>query len=293
MSGIILNLFGCTQYNEAIVHSLGYVQGDCQIHEFPDGESVVRIHTNVQDKIVLFAVDLYNPNAKLISLILAIETVRALGAKKVYLLSPYLPYMRQDKQFLPSEGITSHYIAKLLSQYVDSLVTVEPHLHRIKSLNEIYSIPSQSLKAHQSIANWLKNKIKNPLLVGPDAESEQWVKGIAKLIDSPFVIFDKIRHGDREVKINAPNLDAFVGLEPIIIDDVVSTGQTMIEIVHYLQKNHFSKVTCLAVHALFVSSAYENLKSQGTTVVTCNTRLHPSNQIDMSDVIVESIKILK
>ena len=292
MSGVIFNLFGCTQYNDAIIQSLGFVQGDCQIHDFPDGESVVRINTNVQGQIVLFAVDLYNPNAKLFSLILAAETVRALGAKKVNLFSPYLPYMRQDKQFLPTEGITSHYVAKLISHYFDSLLTVEPHLHRIKSLSEIYSIPSNSLTAHQSIANWLNNNIKKPIIIGPDAESEQWVTNIAKRVNAPYVIFDKIRHGDRDVKISAPNLDAFADLEPIIIDDVISTGQTMIEILHYLQKNDFKNIICLAVHALFVDDAYENIKKQCATIVTTNTRLHPSNQIDMSDVIVESMKIL-
>ncbi len=293
MSGIVFNLFGCSQYNESVFKSLGFALGDCQIHDFPDGESLIRINTNVKDQVVIFSADLYNPNAKLLPLVLAVETVKALGAKSVHLLTPYLPYMRQDKQFHSNEGITSHYFAKLLSQYIDSLLTVEPHLHRIKSLSEIYRIPAMALKAHQPIANWLMNRIKKPLLIGPDRESEQWVVSIAKLINAPHVIFDKVRQGDHHVEINTPDLKDFAGFEPVIIDDVISTGQTMIKVMKYLQQNHFQKLTCLGVHALFVDDAYENLKSQGANmVVTCNTRLHPSNQIDMSHVIIESMKKL-
>lgn len=293
MSGVLFNLFGCSQYNQAILKSLRFTLGDCDIHQFPDGESLVRINTDVKDKVVIFAIDLYNPNSKFLPVVFALETAKALGAKKIHLLAPYLPYMRQDMQFHSNEGITSHYFAKLLSQYCDSLLTIEPHLHRIKSLSDIYDVPSVALNAHQPIANWLMNTIKKPLLVGPDRESEQWIESIAKLVNAPFVVFDKIRHGDREVEINAPDLKDFAEFEPVIIDDVISTGHTMIKVISYLQKHNFKKITCVGVHPLFVEDAYESLKNHGANqIVTCNTCLHPSNQIDMSDIIIRAMQEL-
>lgn len=291
MSNILFNLYGCTQFNSFILKSFGFIEGDCAIHQFPDGETVVKLNSAVDGQEVLFIVNLVEPNAKIFPLIIAAETARELGAKKVHLFLPYLPYMRQDKQFHANEGITSRYFANLLSHYFDSILTFEPHLHRWHSLSDIYTIPATALPAHQPIANWLKEHIKQPLLIGPDRESEQWVSQIAKLINAPYVVFDKIRLGDRQVEISNPVLSSFSGFYPVIIDDVISTGQTMIKILQYLQHNHLEKMTCLGVHALFVDDAFEQLKIHGANdVITCNTISHASNQIDVSDIISDYLK---
>lgn len=286
MSHIFFNLYGCSQFNQFILDKFNFTEGDCQFHHFPDGETIVKLNSSIAGKDLLFIIDFSNPNAKLLPLIIAAETARDLGAKKVHLFSPYLPYMRQDKQFHVNEGITSRYFAKLISEYFDSLLTIEPHLHRWHSLNDIYRIPVTALSASLPIAVWLKEHTKKPLLIGPDRESEQWVSQVAKLVNAPYVVFDKIRHGDQEVEISSPSLTSFSGCYPVIIDDVISTGRTMSKILQYLKHNHFDKMTCIGVHALFVGDAYEQLKIQGASdVITCNTLSHVTNQIDVSTVI--------
>lgn len=104
-------------------------------------------------------------------LIFAAKTARELKAKKITLIAPYLAYMRQDKQFHQGQGITSKYFAALISHYFDNLITIDPHLHRWHSLNDIYSIPTHVLHANDAIASWIIQHVTNPVLIGPDIES--------------------------------------------------------------------------------------------------------------------------
>src|SRR5690606_3260659 len=108
---------------------------------------------------------------KILSLMFTAQTLKELGAKKIILISPYLPYMRQDKRFEPGEAITSQLFAKFLSNCVDYLITIDPHLHRIHHLSKIYSVPVLTLHATKEIARWIKENIKFPFLIGPDSES--------------------------------------------------------------------------------------------------------------------------
>ncbi|MGE3320181.1 MAG: ribose-phosphate diphosphokinase [Candidatus Berkiella sp.] len=292
MNRTLFNLYGCSQFNESIIQSFGFVEGDCQIHYFPDGESIVRLNTAIDGHEILLIANLVDPNPKLFPLIITAETARQLGAKKVHLFVPYLPYMRQDMQFHANEGITSRYFAKIISQYFDSLLTIEPHLHRWHDLTDIYSIPATALHPYLPICAWLKDHIAKPLLIGPDRESEQWISRIAKLMDAPFVVFDKVRHGDKHVEISSPSLASFAGFHPVIIDDVISTGHTMLKILRYLHNNDFKENSCIGVHALFADDAYEQLKAAGATnIITCNSITHPSNQIDLSISIEDYLKI--
>lgn len=295
MSLVIINLFGCLQFNESVFKKLDLIIGECNIHVFPDGESLARFNTDMVDKEVLVIADLSFPNTKFLSLIYAAQTARELGARKIHLFVPYLPYMRQDKQFHPGEGITSRYFAKLLSTYFDSLVTVEPHLHRWHALTDIYTISTTVLDSHDSIARWLQYEQNQSVLIGPDRESEQWVSAIAKQAGLPFVIFDKVRHDDKVLAINSPSLAPYQAYTAVIIDDVISTGRTMMKVIEYLQANKISAINCVGVHALFVDDAYEQLINSGADrVVTCNTITHPSNQIDISETLLSHFsKIIK
>ena len=107
---------------------------------------------------------------------------REFGAKKVGLIAPYLGYMRQDKRFHQGEAITSNIFAEFLSKQVDWLITIDPHLHRHKSLSEIYSIPAQALHAIALIANWVKANVKNPLSLLAYLGKYSLKKGVVNLV---------------------------------------------------------------------------------------------------------------
>ena len=141
------------------------------------------------------------PNEKMLPVLFAAATARELGATNVGLVAPYLPYMRQDRRFKPGEAVTSREVARLLSDAVDWMVTIDPHLHRYGSLAEIYRIPTRAVHAAPLISQWIKTNASNPLIIGPDSESQQWVSAVAKAAGAPYAVLRKVRRGDRDVDI--------------------------------------------------------------------------------------------
>lgn len=257
--------------------------------EFPDGESYLCIESDVTEHHCIVVADLSHPNNKFLPLIFLLDTLKELGAKSVGLVAPYLSYMRQDRRFIDGEAITSKLFAKSLSHHMDYLVTVDPHLHRYHSLDEIYSVPSRVVQGAPALAKWLKGHT-DLFLVGPDAESEQWVSSIAKVSGHPYVIGDKIRRGDRDVSVSLSDLSGYVGLTAVIIDDVISSGQTILSCIEALKLQKVKKIKCAAVHGIFADGIDQKLLEAGLAeLVTTNTIVHPSNSIDISELLVKPI----
>jgi ribose-phosphate pyrophosphokinase len=120
---------------------------------FPDGESYLRLQTDVSNKHVAILCTLDRPDGKFLPMAYAAATARELGATRVGLVAPYLAYMRQDRRFKNGEAVTSTYFARMVSASFDWLVTVAPHLHRHASLDEIYGIPSRVILAEAKLAD--------------------------------------------------------------------------------------------------------------------------------------------
>lgn len=287
MKKIVFSLPGNEALGNYIVDSIQADRGVSEFRKFPDGETYVRILSSVEGKEVIVVCTLHQPDAKLLPLLFLCNLLRDLTVRSICLVTPYLAYMRQDKQFNPGEAVTSEYFAKLLSSHVDRLVTVDPHLHRRVSMKEIYSIPCEVLHADRLISRWVKKNIPNALLIGPDSESEQWVSEVAKNAGVPFIILQKIRNGDRDVEVSVPQVEEYKNYTPVLVDDIISTAGTMIETVGLLNKAGMKPPVCIGVHAVFAGNAYEDLVRSGVSeVVTCNTVLHESNAIDIGEIII-------
>lgn len=258
--------------------------------EFPDGESYLRIASQVENRCCIVVCDLSHPNRKYLPLIFLLDTLRELGAFSVGLVAPYLSYMRQDRRFIEGEAVTSRVFAHALSAHIDWLVTVDPHLHRYHSLDEIYRVPSRVVQGAPALAEWLKTKTEL-LLVGPDAESQQWVSGIASYSGHPFVIGSKQRLGDRHVEVTLPDISEFPNHTVVIIDDVISSGETILKCIEALKKAGVNRIQCVAVHGIFANGIDAALMSAGLeSLVTSNTIVHSSNAIDIAPLLVEPIK---
>jgi len=257
---------------------------------FPDGESKFRVHTKVENASVVLVCSLDRPDQKLTRLYLFAQLLKSYGAKSICLVAPYLSYMRQDKVFSPGEGITAAYCAKLISSFADALVTVDPHLHRINSLSEVFTIPCIKIHAATELANYIKQHLTNVVLIGPDAESEQWVSEVAAGIGCTFTVLEKVRKGDREVHISMKHADRLPGKTIVLVDDIISTGRTLIETVLHLNQLQLPAPHCIAVHAVFAEDAYERLQEAGAaSIVTCSTIAHKSNLIPLSHLYTEAI----
>lgn len=292
MNTILFALYPSAINIKKMCKQLDYGSGEIEIRQFPDEETYVKINSDVIKKQIIFYSSLDKPNSKILPLLFAAETARELGAEKIGLIAPYLAYMRQDKQFYPGEGVTSKYFASMISQYFNWMITIDPHLHRRHSMSEIYSIPTYVLHATVQIANWIKANVPDPIIIGPDMESEQWVTEVAKEAQAPFVILEKTRKGDQKVEISMPKMDEYKTRTPILVDDIISTAKTMIETVKHLKNLKMKPPICIGVHAVFSGNAYSDLLNSGVEkVVTCSTIKHPSNMIDVSNLIINALNL--
>lgn len=269
--------------------------GEVERRQFPDGESYIRLLTSVERRDVVMVASLDDPDSKILPLLFAADAARKQGARSVGLVAPYLPYMRQDKEFQPGEAISSATFARILSDGFDWLVTVDPHLHRYKSLHAIYSMPSIATTATEPIASWVRDHVKKPCLIGPDEESAQWVKKIADLAHAPSAIFRKTRRGDFEVKVDDAETSIPAGATLVIVDDIASSARTMVEAVKVLKGRGHTAPICILVHALFAGDAYQKLSDSGpAAIVSTNSVPHPSNGIEIGEVLSRAvIEVLK
>lgn len=285
-------LLGFPEYRSVarqLAEACGYDYCDVRIHRFPDGESKVSLPDTVPEHVILCR-SLHSPNTKLIELELAAATARTLGAKQLTLVAPYLPYMRQDMAFYPGEAVSQLIIGASIARQFDALITVDPHLHRIDTLQQAVPLKNAiSLHATQPMADFLNQHLENQLLIGPDQESEQWVAAIAASGSFDYVIASKQRSGDREVNIQLPERN-YSKRHLILVDDVASTGRTLEETVRHVKPYQPASITVMVTHALFVEDAIERLVAAGVdSIISSNSIPHHSNQISLVPILADAL----
>ena len=290
MKPLLFAMPGNEAFANRLTSILGADLGVLDTRAFPDGETYMRLDSDVEGRSIVLVCTLDRPNAKTLPLLFAAHAARDLGASHVGLVAPYLGYMRQDKRFRPGEAITSNAYSKLLSSHVDWIVTVDPHLHRRASMSEIYSIPVAVCHAAPKLSEWIRENVPTALVVGPDAESEQWVSAVSKHAGVPFVTLEKTRRGDRDVEIKLPDLEQWRGRTPVLVDDIISSGRTMEVAVTRLLSMGLTAPICLGVHGVFADDAYARLVAAGAARVICtNTVPHTSSGIDVSGIVAKAM----
>jgi ribose-phosphate pyrophosphokinase len=286
---IVLALPGNESMAGRLGAALGWEIGVLETRNFPDGETYLRFATDPKDRDVVLVCTLDRPDDKSLRLLFAADAARDLGASKVGLVAPYLAYMRQDRRFQPGEAITSLTFARMVSAHFDWLATVDPHLHRYASLDELYDVPARAVRSAPLLSGWISANVSHPFLLGPDVESEQWVSEVAGAIGAPWQVLRKTRYGDRNVEVAVPDLSIFAGHTPVIVDDIVSSGRTMAVTADQMREQGLERPVLVAVHALFSEETYRGLKERAAAVVSANSVVHPSNAIDLSAVIADAV----
>lgn len=280
--------------NEAFARHLAnagaWELGTVETRRFPDGESHVRILSDVAGKSVALVCTLARPDEGFLRLVYAADAIRALGASEISLIAPYLAYMRQDRRFRSGEAVTSKSFARLISSSFDHLITVDPHLHRYASLSALYTIPTVTLHAAPLLADWIAAEVAHPLVIGPDAESEQWVSAIAARIGAPYAVLTRIRHGDRDVEIALPDLSEWSGLQPVLVDDIAASGHTLIETARQLPQQGFAPPEIAVVHGIFAGDSFERLRPLCRRIVSSDSVTHATSLIALAPLIAASLK---
>jgi ribose-phosphate pyrophosphokinase len=270
-----------------LARSAGLVPRQVERHRFPDGEIKLTLPVPLPPAVVVLR-SLHHPNEKLLELVLLADTARALGSRHLTLVAPYLAYMRQDRAFAPGEAVSQPIVGRLLSERFDRVVTVDPHLHRTPELWQ--AVPAKqavALSAAPLIGTWLHAREPGALLLGPDAESEQWVQAAAAE-RLEYAVCTKHRHGDRAVQIQLP-ARPLAGRHVVLLDDVASTGSTLVECAKLALAAGAASVEAAVTHALLDRSSTERLAAAGIRHLTStDTVPHPSNRVPVAGLIASA-----
>ena len=285
---VLIAMPGCDAAAMRLAIPLSAELGHAAVSHFPDGESYVRLYTPVHGAEVAIVCTLDHPDEKLLPLLWLAIAAREGGARRVGLIAPYLPYMRQDVVFNAGEIRAAEHFAALLNPVFDWLVTADPHLHRISHLSNVYRMPTVAVEAAPAIAAWIQTHVQAPFLIGPDDESRQWVEHVAGICQAPWAALTKTRHSAWHVEIaDLPNIPA--RCVPVLVDDIISTGRTMLAAANLLRRAGKPRPVCVGVHAVFAADAYSQLCAASAEIVTCDTIPHPSNAIALTEPLVDAV----
>lgn len=269
---------------------LGATAKPIRVHHFPDGESLVRVPPTVAPHAIVVR-SLHDPNAKLVETVLAADALRRAGASRVTLVAPYLPYMRQDMVFAGGEPVSQRVIGSWLGRSFDAVLTIEAHLHRVRSLAAVVPGHAQSVSAAPALAAWLRRRRRNVLVVGPDVEATPWVEAIARRAKLRWVVCDKQRLADRSVRVRLPALPKCA--RAVIVDDIASSGATLAAVVRSLRRAGIRMVDAITVHAIFGPGAEARIRRSGIRhLVSCDTIVHHTNAIHTAGLLAPIVRRL-
>jgi len=271
-------------------HCAGLEYRQVERHRFPDGESRIRVPTALPPRVYLF-LSLYQPNDKLIEILLAGAAAREQGAVEVHLIAPYLCYMRQDMAFHPGEAVSQRIIGQMLAASIDGIISVDPHLHRIERLEQAVPVKhAQALSAAPILGEFVARRLPKPFLLGPDAESEQWIRQAAEPLGLDHAIAHKQRLGDQSVRITLPEAD-YTDRHIVILDDIASTGRTLEAAARELQAHRPASISVAVTHALFLEDALERLATVGIVNIWSSDSIpHTTNAIPLAPLLTTAFK---
>lgn len=269
--------------------------GENEIRIFPDGEFDLKFskNVNVKGKNVYLVQSFYRDksfsiNDRVFEALSSYYNAKSLGAKRVYLIAPYFPYMRQDMRFRENQVITSKVMAELCSVF-SKVYIFEPHLHRFKKFSEFFP-NAKRVSLNEFILpeiRKIKKRYKRILVIGPDEESSAWVKPIKEKLGIDYITMSKKRLSPKDVEMHINK--SYIVDSVIIIDDMISTGRTMLKCLD----NVISKQTYVfAFHGLFTDKrALEKLKRRAKVYVSNSLPVHGDGLkvIDVSGKIKEIV----
>ncbi len=251
---------------------------------FPDGESYVRIPSSLSGEEVVLVQTTQPPQDKnLMELFLMVEALRDVGASRVTAVVPYIAYSRQDRRFLDGEAISIKTVLNVMrSLGVSALITVEPH-HQ-ESL-DYFGGEVRVVDPIPSLAKEVKKFVKNPFVLGPDRGAMGRAERLAKELGCRYSFLEKER--DRhtgEIRVRAGNLGSLKGYDVVLVDDIISTGGTLVEATKIAQSLGAETVSAVAVHLLLVNGAYNRLREAGIKEIVGVNTVVPKEKVNLVDI---------
>lgn len=274
----------------ALSAAMGWPLGVVQRHAFPDGETRLTLPPELPADVVVLR-GLQDPNAKLTELLLAAAGARELGAARLTLVCPYLAYMRQDMAFRPGEVVSQRHLGALLAHSFDGVITVDPHLHRVATLDEV--LPGRcglALSAAPLLGRYVAGNVPGALLLAPDEEAGRWVKAAAEAAALDHAVCVKERRGDRDVEVSLQGAPVR-GRTVVVLDDVASTGRTLASAARAAFAAGAAGVDVAVTHALFVGDALAHVGAAGVRRVWSSDCVpHTSNAVSVVPLLAQALE---
>ncbi|MEM2906726.1 MAG: ribose-phosphate diphosphokinase [Candidatus Odinarchaeota archaeon] len=259
--------------------------------DFPDGETYVRVEGELNNKDVLLIQSTYSPQDKnLIQLFLLIDAVKQMNPARLRLVIPYFAYARQDKQFKKGEPLSIKVIENILEYLgVDELYTIDLHEPRVL---DYLKIKAKDLSAMRLFGEYFKKRnLSKPLIIAPDDGAIHRAETVAKVLGSEYVSFDKFRDKDTgEItmdykKLNVKDRDA------VIVDDIISTGGTMIKAIQMIKSQGGNNVYVAATHTILIGEARSKILSAGAAdIIGTDTIPSEISVVSVAPLIAEQFR---
>ena len=265
-----------------------YVEAKTRV--FPDGESKITFGRIPKNSVILVVQSTYPPvDTNLLQALSIISQARKISSK-IYAVIPYMGYARQDRQFLSGEVVTMSIVARMLkSAGAKKIVVVD--IHSKIALNH-FKIPKENVSAIPELAKYFKRmKLKDALVVSPDMGGSLRAKRFASLINTDFIALKKSRNRKTgKVVIQSSKVDVR-GKDLILVDDIISTGGSIVKAAQFLKKQKCKRVFVACTHGLFVEGAEKKIKNAGVSrIISTNTIPRNTSKVDISGVIADSIR---
>jgi len=277
-----------------VAQDLGVKNGKLEIRRFPDGEKYLRVLEDVkkQNIVVIQSVH-HTPDELFMEYLLLVDTLKDLGALKVISFFPYFAYARQDERFKPGEALSFKTISGLIESVgTDEIYTIDMHGHRVIKLSDVFKIPAQNLTAVPLLADYVKKTcpMQRPLVIGPDAEAEQWARIAAERLGTDYDVFEKKRYGDRQVEVRPRKANAR-DREILVVDDIISTGGTIVEALKVLFAQGARTVNVACTHPILAGDALRKIREAGAkNVIGTDTVPSPVSYVSVAPLIAEQVR---
>lgn len=292
MKKIVIPCSNAIKLGKNIAKELKSDLAEYETRKFPDGEIYFRIDSDLKDKEAIVVQSGYpNPNDAVIELFLAISAAREMGAEKITVVVPYFPYARQDKKFKEGEAFSLKIIANIFKTLgVGFVVTVDAHFRKDYGDYDFFGIPAQNISSGPLLAKYIKEKFSlgDLQIVSPDFGASGMVELAAKESNSTATVLEKKRSGDFEVDVKG-ELDVS-GKSVLVLDDIISTGGTMVKATGMVKDAGSEKVFAAATHGLFVGDSMKKLKESTDYLVTSDAIGNETSKVSLAGVIVEVLK---
>ena len=265
-----------------------YVEAKTRV--FPDGESKITFGRIPKNSVILVVQSTYPPvDTNLLQALSIISQARKVSSK-IYAIIPYMGYARQDRQFLSGEVVTMSIVARMLkSAGAKKIVVVD--IHSKIALNH-FKIPKENVSAIPELAKYFKKmKLKDALVVSPDMGGALRAKKFASMLQTNFIALKKSRNRNTgKVVIQSSKVDVR-GKDLILVDDIISTGGSIVKAAQFLKKQKCKRVFVACTHGLFVEDAEKKIKNAGVSrIISTNTIPRNTSKVDISGVIADSIR---